>query len=96
MRLTHSHSGVGVAGDDSGRHGNNLLPGISYYTPPLSNPTHIQATKGRDSEREREREGGRERERERDGRRERKRERIIEKKSLFSKQCLNNYHNKLL
>ena len=62
MRLTHSHSGVGVAGDDSGRHGNNLLPGISYYTPPLSNPTHIQATKGRDSEREREREGGRERE----------------------------------
>ena len=72
-RLTHSHSGVWVAGDDSGRHGNNLLPGISYYTPPLSNPTHIQATKG-ETVKERGREGGGEREREMEGGREKERE----------------------
>ena len=80
VRLTHSHSGVGVAGDDSGRHGNNLRPGISYCTLPLSNPTRTQATK-EETEREREREGGRERERWREG--EKKRENNRESKPIF-------------
>ena len=76
VRLTHSHSGVWGAGDDSRRHGNNLRPEISYCTLPLSNPTHIQATKG-GTVREREREGGRERERERERERWRGREEEI-------------------
>ena len=69
VRLTHSHSDVWGAGDDSGRHGNNLRSGISYCTLPLSNPTHIQATKGETvRERERERDGGREGEKKRENR----------------------------
>ena len=49
-----------MAGDGSGRYGNDLRPGIAGCNLPQSNLSHIQAVKERKKERERERERERE------------------------------------